>query len=248
MNNKKMLNLGCGGKWHKDWTNVDFVSHNENVIAYNLNEGIPFENNKFDVVYHSHVLEHFTKEKAIFFLQECYRVLKPNGILRLAVPDLEQISRLYLQKLEEENEEDYDWMMLEMYDQTVRNTSGGDMYNYFLQDKIPNLDFVLSRIGNEAELMINSIQKTKQTTPIEQLRRKEIKNPQQIGDFRLGGEVHQWMYDKFSLSRLLKNTKFKNIKKISAFESSIENFEIYELDAIKNRIRKPDSLFMEATK
>lgn len=248
MNNKKMLNLGCGGRWHKDWTNVDFVSNDENVIAHNLNEGTPFENDSFDVVYHSHVLEHFTKEKAILFIQECYRVLKPGGILRLAVPDLEQIARLYLQKLEENNDADYDWMMLEMHDQMVRNTSGGNMYNYFLQDEIPNLDFVLSRIGNEAELMINAIQNTKLTTSIEQLRRKEVKDPQQIGDFRLGGEVHQWMYDKFSLSRLLKNTNFKNVRKVSAFESSIDGFERYGLDIIENKVRKPDSLFMEATK
>lgn len=248
MTGKKMLNLGCGGKYHPDWTNVDFVSYDKNVIAHNLNEGIPFKDNEFDVVYHSHVLEHFTKDKALLFLRECYRVLKPNGILRVAIPDLEQIARLYLQKLEEGNEADYDWMMLEMYDQTVRNTSGGNMYNYFLQDSIPNLEFVLSRLGNEAELMIKNIQNNKKNTSVEKLMKKEVVIPQQIGDFRLGGEVHQWMYDRFSLARLLKEANFKNIKKTSAFESSIENFAKYELDVIDNKIRKPDSLFMEATR
>jgi predicted SAM-dependent methyltransferase len=51
----KLLNLGCGKRFHKDWVNLDFVSNNPSVSAHNLLNGIPFENDAFDVVYHSHV-------------------------------------------------------------------------------------------------------------------------------------------------------------------------------------------------
>jgi predicted SAM-dependent methyltransferase len=51
-------------------------------------------------VYYSHLLEHFPKHEAQGFTQECYRVLKPRGIIRVAVPDLERIARMYLQALE----------------------------------------------------------------------------------------------------------------------------------------------------
>lgn len=47
-------------------------------------ENLPFEDNSFDMVYSSHVLEHIPNlEKA---LQEIYRVLKPGGINFCVVP------------------------------------------------------------------------------------------------------------------------------------------------------------------
>ncbi len=134
------LNAGCGNKFHPDWHNVDMTSDSPDVLAANLLNGIPFPDNRFDVVYHSQVLEHFPKEKAGGFLKECYRVLKPNGIIRVVVPDLENIVNEYSKLLKENIEHsgelsaaNYDWIMLELYDQTVRNYSGGQMAEYLQQ-------------------------------------------------------------------------------------------------------------------
>ena len=69
-----------------------------------------------------------------------------------------------------------------------------------------------------------------------------------IGQFRLGGEIHQWMYDRYSLSELLSQVGFTEIKVCSAFESEIQTWETYQLDVINGEVRKPDSLFMEARK
>jgi predicted SAM-dependent methyltransferase len=118
--NKQLLNLGCGHRYHAEWTNIDFHSTGENVIGYNLLKGIPFKDTTFDMVYHSHVIEHFSKEDAPNFLRECYRVLKQNGIIRIAFPDLEQIVSHYMRLLKEmkngdtRHEADYDWIMLEL--------------------------------------------------------------------------------------------------------------------------------------
>jgi hypothetical protein len=68
------------------------------------------------------------------------------------------------------------------------------------------------------------------------------------GLFRISGEVHKFMYDKYSLGRLLKKVGFKEARKINASESGIKGFYKYNLDAVKGKIRKPDSLFMEAVK
>lgn len=132
----KLLNLGCGSHYHKEWTNIDFVSKNEDVIPHNLLNGIPFPNNDFDVIYHSHVLEHFQKEDGYKFLKECFRVLNYNGIIRVAVPDLEIIVKEYLKNLQLaiqgnlEAKFNYEWIKLELFDQMVRNESGGEMKNY----------------------------------------------------------------------------------------------------------------------
>jgi SAM-dependent methyltransferase len=152
-----LLNLGCGSRFHKDWINIDFASQSNDVLEHNLLSGIPFESNHFDVLYHSHLLEHFSKADASHFISECYRVLKPNGIIRIAVPDLEKIVRTYLDCLEKalnsevNSEENYNWILLELYDQVVRNTSGGEMQKFLFHPDLKNEDFIYSRLGDEAK-------------------------------------------------------------------------------------------------
>ena len=115
-----MVNLGCGNKYHKDWINLDFKSNNEDVKEFNLLQKLPFEDNSVDVVYSSHVLEHFTKCEAPKFLEECYRILKPKGIIRVIVPDLEQLMKNYFTFLngakngDIDSQEKYEWTMIEL--------------------------------------------------------------------------------------------------------------------------------------
>lgn len=271
------INLGCGTHFHEDWVNVDFVKTGNNVIAHNLNSGIPFQNDSFDVVYHSHVLEHFSKKNAAFFIEECYRVLKPDGILRIAVPDLEQILNEYQKQLQKALSGDknaalnYDWIMLELFDQTVRDRSGGQMAEYLYQEKMENQDYVFQRIGSEAKNLRRSyFAREKETSQGKQVRpsiKQKLKSTLKwilrrtfnqkyevieqylkIGRFRQSGEIHQWMYDRYSLSLLLKQHGFRKITVTSAFESGIAEFSKFNLDVIDGEIRKPDSLFIEAYK
>ena len=53
-------------------------------ITKAVSESIPFENETFDVVYTSHVLEHVSNET--LSLEEMKRVLKANGVLIIGVP------------------------------------------------------------------------------------------------------------------------------------------------------------------
>lgn len=152
--------MGCGSRWHKEWTNVDLHSTHPEVIASDLRKGIPFDKETFDVVYHSHIIEHFSKEEAPIFLSECYRVLKQGSVLRIVYPDLEQIILNYIRLLKGLKDgqlkfvDDYDWIMLELFDQTVRNVSGGEMAKYFIKEFIRNEEFILSRCGIEAKNLI----------------------------------------------------------------------------------------------
>ena len=252
----KLLNLGCGNNFHPEWTNIDFTSTGTGVIAHNLLQGIPCNNESFDVIYHSHVLEHFSKDKAKNFIAECFRVLKPGGLIRIAVPDLEQIAKLYLEKLDKavngdiSAEDDYDWMMLELFDQTVRNQSGGDMQKYLGNDKLKNMDFIRDRIGLYADSIRNSCLNSKMNTQSiqESTTACTPEDYMKIGAFRMGGEIHQWMYDRFSVARLLNNAGFEHIGIVSAYESSFEDFSRYNLDIKNGKIVKADSLFVEAIK
>jgi hypothetical protein len=56
------------------------------------------------------------------------------------------------------------------------------------------------------------------------------------------------MYDYYSLSTLLNDLGFTQIKRVDAFTSSIEDWKSYNLDAVDGNTRKPDSFFIEARK
>ena len=71
-----------------------------NLLAHDLSKGIPFASDTVDIVYHSHVLEHLDRPVARQFLCESLRVLKPGGICRIVVPDLEYACRAYVQHIE----------------------------------------------------------------------------------------------------------------------------------------------------
>lgn len=275
----RYLNLGCGTRFHPDWINVDITPSSPDVISCDLKRGIPYSGSTFDVVYHSHLLEHLSKQEAPKFIKECYRVLKPHGIIRVVVPDLERIALNYLQALNmalKENKlwgHNYDWMMLELYDQAVREHSGGAMLDYLKQEPLPNEGFVLSRIGYEARQIIRAIKNANREEStrsvksvkifqyfLDQLRisRKKIVErilggdnyeAFRIGRFRQKGEIHQWMYDRFSLARLLKAAGFEQPAQRTAIESSIDNWVSFNLDTEPDGTAyKPDSLFMEAFK
>ena len=67
----------------------------DNIMVCNLAKGIPFPNESIDVVYHSHLLEHLDGTVAEQFLLDVKRVLKPGGIQRIVVPDLQKLCVAY---------------------------------------------------------------------------------------------------------------------------------------------------------
>ena len=265
----KLVNVGCGRQVHPAWCNLDLTASAPGVIEHDLRQGLPFDDRSCDAVYHSHVLEHLQPEQAAKLLAECFRVLKPGGTLRIAVPDLEGIARQYLRTLETAADDpaasaDHEWMTVELLDQMVRTRSGGQMRHYFENEHLPNRTFIRSRVGRElagwggAAGRVTLGTRIKRT--IAKLRRgaalaaATLALGRQGGRdlkevlFRRSGEVHQWMYDRVSLRRLLESHGFEQVRRCSAIESRIPNFATYELDAVGGEVRKPDSLFIEAAK
>jgi len=128
---------------------------------------------------------------------------------------------LELARAEDKDEEEkYDWTMIELFDQTVRNHSGGEMLEYWKQDPMPQEEFVVERLGSEVKNALHSIRQN----PKQYAKKTDIEtDPLKIGNFRISGEIHQWMYDSFSLSRLLKSIGFTEVNRCHANESNIEN-------------------------
>lgn len=240
-----LCNLGCGTRHNPDWVNVDFLGNGTTVFSWDLRTGLPFADQACDAIYSSHAIEHFDRDGARRFLEDCRRALKPGGIIRLAAPDLEGITRAYLSCLdaakrnEPEAADKYEWIIIELLDQLVRHRSGGEMLKYWCQTVVPAEHFVAARVGTEYWRAREHCK----GRPLAQT----MPDVGEVGAFRLGGEVHQWMYDRYSLGRLLAGCGFKNIRSCQADESGIAGFVYYHLDTEPDgSVYKPDSFFIEA--
>jgi len=89
--------MGCGWRnFGKDWVHIDAgdYDHLNYDSIFDLNQ---FEDNTVDLIYASHVVEYFDRQQVTNLFAEWRRVLRPGGVLRLAVPNFYEISRLYSQ-------------------------------------------------------------------------------------------------------------------------------------------------------
>ncbi len=263
----KLLNVGCGHCYHTDWTNIDLVDHGPEVRGYDLRQGLPYDDGSFDAVYHSHVLEHLTPEEARAMLAECCRVLRVGGVMRVVVPDLEGIATAYLQSVEAAASGDavakanHHWMTLELVDQMTRQRGGGQMGRVMNHPETINRDFIRTRIGGQMDDgPKNGIKKTLRQRASRTLAgfRKQLslaavtlfdgkvgRAAYREGRFRQSGEIHRWMYDRVSLAMLMTDVGLRQVTVCQADQSSITDFDGYQLDRVGSVARKPDSLYME---
>lgn len=210
------INIGCGKTPTKGWKNFDnsfslrlstipllprvlnvigFINEaqsefvkfaSENHIDYgDATKGLPLKDESCEVVYSSHMLEHLDRKGADSFLKEAYRLLCPNGLIRIAVPDIKK-------KIEQYNE-------------------CGDADAF-----IESTHMCVSRPTSLA---------------------------QKIRFLLVGTRHHQWMYDGYSLSRLLEKNGFVEAKIVPFGNTNIPepgSLDLYE--------RSSESVYVEAKK
>ena len=243
----KLLNIGCGNTYHKDWINLDLFS-SEYVRYHNIRNKLPFRDNTLDAVYHSHVLEHLRKPEAGFFISECYRVLKKGGIIRVVIPDLEKIVREYLRNLDEFLRTGdsifagrYKFNKIEIFDQIVRQVPGGEMLEIVREGRI-DPEYLKERTGEELIDFYNK--RDRGWKKILKGIRNMFNSPQR------SGEAHRWMYDRVDLKLLLEDHGFVSFRITNHMNSKIPGWTGYRLDLSgeEGRPRKPDSLYIEAVK
>lgn len=167
-----------------------------------------------------------------------------------------------------------EWLILEMIDQVGRERKGGAMAEYLATRGEEHAEFVTKRIGKEASNLIEAL-KGRTFDPFVDLitcktwmvrgswlgvlvlkfllRSKNIKNDLaalEAGRFRLfKGEIHQWVYDRFSLMRLMEGAGFCDMQVMEPGSSRIPNWPGFnlEIDAA-GHVEKPDLVIVEGTK
>jgi SAM-dependent methyltransferase len=88
-----------------------------------LGKKFPWDNDIFEYVYISHVLEHLYPEDTLNCISEVYRVMKTGGIFRIAVPDLDRMIGSY-----DPNQPEI--FLAEFFEATQRNSKNQHHWHY----------------------------------------------------------------------------------------------------------------------
>jgi predicted SAM-dependent methyltransferase len=86
----KRLHWGCGGWAAPGWINADARKLPGVQLVGDIHSGLPLESDSVDYAASIHALQEIAFPKLVPVLGELRRVLKPSGILRLCLPDLQK--------------------------------------------------------------------------------------------------------------------------------------------------------------
>ncbi|MBL8023285.1 MAG: methyltransferase domain-containing protein [Elusimicrobia bacterium] len=84
-----------GERENHSFATFEEILKSHRFVHHDVHYGLPFENNSLENVYSSHFLEHLNSNDGLVLLKEIHRVLRPKGRVRICVPDLEYVFRLY---------------------------------------------------------------------------------------------------------------------------------------------------------
>lgn len=131
-------------KLEHDWTGVRWMD---------ASRRLPFVSESVDKIYCSHFLEHIPPDKGKHLLNECYRVLKKDGIMRLVVPDLfwhaeryvRESIRIHKDSQLSDDRSVHDKFLESVYGAYLSNKRYGANHCYMYD--LPTLVSVLKKIG-----------------------------------------------------------------------------------------------------
>ena len=93
----KKLHIGCGSNLLEGWLNADYNIDSSDVFHLDATKIFPINADSFDYIFSEHMIEHITYPQGLSMLNECRRILKPGGCIRITTPDLGFLIGLYAQ-------------------------------------------------------------------------------------------------------------------------------------------------------
>lgn len=136
-----MVELGCGDENHrrKDFIHLDINDSGQDIV-WDITKGLPFKDNSCAMIYASHTFEHILKPDLIELFNECWRCIRPGGILWVIVPSFESKSARILPHYTEFDENTFRHLTMSMNPdyETLTYMHSHDMKIWDIQELVTN--------------------------------------------------------------------------------------------------------------
>jgi hypothetical protein len=202
---------------------------------------LPYRSGAFEAIYARRIVEHLALDEAALFASELRRVLAPTGVVRISVPDTEALARAYLQAMERARQAPSTETLREarharllFIDQYVRRVPGGALAREILSGAMPARTVRAAfgdALGPRGEVTQGPLPARRPTLG---QRVKEalrlLRGARWVSEPHAIREAHLWIYDRFSLPKLLKKAGFDDVREVDAATSSIAEWPRWDLD------------------
>ena len=265
MNQFRFLNLACGATYvdAPHWLNLDYAPLGPAVRQADLLGPLPVADATLQLVYSSHFIEHVPRTHIARLLRECHRVLQPGGLLRLVVPDLQEMCSRYLDARKAGDHEIANVLVLEILDQCVRKRAGGELAELYDRVRTGAADsamrrFIFERSGETLATdsppamarpflsrLRGAVERHYVRLMLRLLPRAFRQQNVSLADV---GELHAWLYDAHTLGALLQQAGFSQLQVVAHDRSAKPDFPFVPLDTTPaGQPRKGlQSLYLEA--
>jgi predicted SAM-dependent methyltransferase len=125
------LHIGGGWRLLDGWLNTD-IAIVPGVFHMDAAKPFPLRDAAFDYVFTEHMIEHISYPGAVSMLGECFRVMRPGGVIRVVTPDFSALLRLYRNHADGVESEYHDYFMKHFIPPKHPSTMAG-LANAFLR-------------------------------------------------------------------------------------------------------------------
>ena len=190
------IDLDLPSEWYDQKRNNEFVPFDIRTDV------IPYNENSISNIYCSHVIEHLEDQPVSFFINNCFRALKPGGVLRIACPDAEYLWQV------SQFENDY-WDFMQYWFEDPANSTATSFSDVTKEDQLIRAlatEKCRFYVHHNTENVLNpdDIKNLNYTQAIDVLK-KSLKYNIKF----LGNHVNQWDYDQ--LNTLGKEAGFRHV-------------------------------------
>ncbi len=109
------VELGCGDAKHQrpGYIHCD-INDNGQDCVFDITKGLPFRDNSCNEIYASHTFEHISRQDLVGLFNECWRCIRPGGILWVIVPAWNSESRFIIPHYTQFDEATFRHLSLDM--------------------------------------------------------------------------------------------------------------------------------------
>lgn len=255
-----------GERIRRDWTVVRYDPGSWRRTApdrrVDVTRPLPFAAGRFQAIYACRIVQHLTRDEGRALFDDLARLLRGGGVLRVSVPDVEEIARSYLaaidacrQHLTPERDQRRRELALQLTDQMMRDVSGGQLAAEIRSGRL-GAERLRERFGDCLDGLLPAAGRTPRRGGRLNALKRGVRQAVRLAlgqvrfqDVLARRETDLWIYDRVMITRLAEEAGFRQVEFPPSDRSRIAGWQDWGPDrSVRGDYCYEPSLFAECVR